>query len=73
MSCNPKSNTFCHFNQDEITDEDEINKQIQTEIIETYLESYEGVISEDEVFKSLKSMQNNESPGNHGLSMEICE
>ena len=50
--------------------------QFQADIIETYLEntplpkltdkqtlSCEGIISEDEVFKSLKSMENNKSPG----------
>ena len=88
------------INQDEITDEDEINKQIfdfyqslfsrkaqnQTDKIEAYLEllplpkftneqtlSCEGIISEDEVFKSLKSMENNKSPGNDRLSKEFCE
>ena len=79
------------INQDEIIDQDQINKQIfsfyrssfsckvqfQTDIIEVYLEniplpkltneqtlSFEGIISEDEVFKSLKSMDDNKSPGN---------
>ena len=88
------------INQDEITDQDEINKQIfsfyqslfsrkvqfQTDIIEAYLENIplpkltyeqtlncEGIISEDEVFKSLKSMENNKSPGNDGLSKEFYE
>ena len=88
------------INQDEITDQDEINKQIfsfyqslfsrkvqfQTDIIEVYLEniplqkltyeqtlSCEGIISEDGVFKNLKSMENNESPGNDGLSKEFYE
>ena len=87
-------------NQDEITDQDEINKQIlsfyqslfsrkvqnQTDKIEACLElmplpkltneqtlSCEGIISEDEVFKSLKSMENNKSPGNDGLSKEFYE
>ena len=35
--------------------------------------SCEGIISEDEVFKSLKSMENNESHGNDGLSKEFYE
>ena len=88
------------INQDEITDQDEINKQIfsfyqslfsrkvqfQTNKLEAYLEniplpkltneqtlSCEGIISEDEVFKSLKSMENNKSPGNDGLSKEFYE
>ena len=88
------------INQDEIADQDEINKQIfsfyqslfsrkmqfQTDIIEAYLDniplpkltdeqtlSCEGIISEDEVFKSLKSMDNNKSPGNDGLSKEFYE
>ena len=74
------------INQDEITDQDEIDRQIfsfyqslfsckvpfQTNKLEAYLEniplpkltseqtlSCEGIISEDEVFKSLKSMENN--------------
>ena len=60
--------------------------QFQTDIIEAYLEniplpkltneqtlSCEGIISEDEVFKSLKSMENNKSPGNDGLSKEFYE
>ena len=86
--------------QDEIRDQDEINKQIfsfyqsffsrkvqnQTEKMEAYLEliplpkltseqtfSCEGIISEDEVFTSSKSMENNESPGNDGLSKEFYE
>ena len=37
------------------------------------LTSYEGIISEDEVFKSLKSVENNKSPGNNGLSKEFYE
>ena len=88
------------INQDEITDQDEINKQIfsfyqslfsrqvqvQTDKIDAYLDniplpkltneqtlSCEGIISEDEVFKSLKSMDNNKSPGNDGLSKEFYE
>ena len=87
-------------NQDEITDQDEINKQIlsfyqslfsrkvqnQTDKIEACLElmplpkltneqtlSCEGIISEDEVFKSLKSMENNKSPGNDVFSKEFYE
>ena len=35
--------------------------------------SCEGIISEDEVFMSLKSMENNKSPGNNGLSKEFYE
>ena len=31
------------------------------------------VISEDEVFKSLKSMENNKSPGSDGLSKEFYD
>ena len=88
------------INQDEITDQDKINKQIfsfyqslfsrkvqfQTHIIGEYLDnitlpkltneqtlSCEGIISKDEVFKSLKAMYNNKSPGNDGLSKEIYE
>ena len=89
---------FVIINQDEITDQDEINKQIvsfyqslfsrkvqfQTDVIEAYLEnipkltneqtlSCKGIISEDEVFKSLKPMENNKSPGNDGLSKEFYE
>ena len=58
----------------------------QTDKIEAYLEhipspkltneqtlSCEFIISEDEVFKSLKSMKNNKSPGNDGLSKEFYE
>ena len=58
----------------------------QTDKIEAYLEhipspkltneqtlSCEGIISDDEVFKSLKSMKNNKSPGNDGLSKEFYE
>ena len=88
------------INQDEITDQDEINKQIfsfyqslfsrqvqvQTDKIDAYLDniplpkltneqtlSCEGIISEDEVFMSLKSVENNKSPGNDGLSKECYE
>ena len=88
------------INRDEITDQDEINKQIfsfyqslfsrqvrvQTDKIDAYLDniplpkltneqtlSCEGIISEDEVFKSLKSIDNNKSPGNDGLSKEFYE
>ena len=35
--------------------------------------SSEGVIFEDDAFKSLKSMDNNKSPGNDGLSKEFYE
>ena len=58
----------------------------QTDKTEAYLEripltkltseqtlSCEGIISEDEVFKSLKSMENNKSPENDGLSKEFSE
>ena len=88
------------FNQNEITDQDEIDRQIfsfyqslfsgkvqfQTNKLEAYLEniplpkltyeqtlSCEGIISEDEVFKSLQSMENNKSHGNDGLSKEFYE
>ena len=88
------------INQDEIADQDEINRLIfpfyqslfsrnvhdQTDKTETYLEliplpkltnkqtlSCEGIISEDEVFNILKSMENNKSPGNDGLSKEFYE
>ena len=88
------------INQDEITDQDEINKQIfpfyqslfsrkaqfQTDKTVAYLENIplpkltneqtlicEGILSEDEVFESLKSMENNKSPGNDRLSKEFYE
>ena len=88
------------INQDEITDQDEINKQVfsfyqslfsrqvqvQTDKIDAYLDniplpkltntqtlSFEGIISEDEVFKSLTSIDNNKSPGNDGLSKKFYE
>ena len=35
--------------------------------------SCEGVITEKELFEALKSMQNNKSPGNDGLSKEFYE
>ena len=35
--------------------------------------SCEGIMCEDEVFKSLKSMENNKSPWNDGLSKEFYE
>ena len=35
--------------------------------------SCEGIISEDEVFKSLKPIDNNKSPGNDGLSKKLYE
>ena len=57
--------------------------QNQTDKIEVYLEliplpkltneqtlSCEGAISEDEVFKSLESMENNKSPGNDEFCLE---
>ena len=60
--------------------------QNQTDKIESYLEliplpkltseqtlSCEGIIPEDEVFKSLKSIENNKSSGNDGLSKEFYE
>ena len=60
--------------------------QNQTDKIETYLKhiplpklaneqtlSCKGIISEDEVFKSLKSMENNKSPGNDALPKEFYE
>ena len=88
------------INQDEITDQDEINKQIfsfyqflfsrkvqsQTDKVEACLElitlpkltneqtwSCEGIISEDEVFKCLKSTENDNLPGNDGLSQDFYE
>ena len=33
--------------------------------------SCEGIISDDKVFKSFKSVENNKSPGNDGLSKEF--
>ena len=33
----------------------------------------ECIISEDEVFRSLKSMEKNKSPGNDGISKELYE
>ena len=60
--------------------------QNQTGKIEAYLEhipllkltneqtlSSEGIISEDEVLKGLKSMENNKPPGNEGLSKEFYD
>ena len=91
---------FIIINQDEITNQAKINKQIlyfhqslflpkvqiHTDKIKAYLEnkplskftnektlSCEGIISKDEVFKSLKSMENNKSPGIDGLSKEFYE
>ena len=88
------------INQDEVTYQVEINKQIfsfyqylfsgktqnQADKIEAYLEliplpnltneqklSGEGITSEDEVFKSLKSMGNNKWSENDGLSREFFE
>ena len=59
--------------------------QIQTDEIEAYLKNIplpnltnehtlncENIISDDDVLKSLKSMENNKSPGNDGLSKEFC-
>ena len=78
------------INQDEITDQDEINKQIfsfyqslfsnrQSRCIFRPLPkltseqtlSYERIVSEDEVFKKSKSIDNNKSPGNDRLSKEF--
>ena len=91
---------FVIINQDDITDQDEINKQIfsfyqslfsrkvqfHRDKIEAYLEnislpklsneqtlSCEGTISEFEMFKSLKYMKNNKSPGNDGFFKEFYE
>ena len=36
-------------------------------------QSCEGIISEDEVFNSLKSMESNKLPGNDGLSKEFYQ
>ena len=60
--------------------------QNQTDKIEAYLEliplgkltneqalSCEGILSEDEVFQSLRSIKNNKSRGNYGLSKEFYE
>ena len=60
--------------------------QIQTGEIEAYLENIplpkltneqtsncQGIISEDEIFKSFKSIENDKSPGNDGLSQEFYE
>ena len=60
--------------------------QHQTDKIEAYLEliplpkltkeqtlSCEGIISEDKVFKRLKYIENNKSPGNDGLSKKLYE
>ena len=35
--------------------------------------SCEGIISENEVFKSLNYMENDKSPGNDGISKEFYE
>ena len=88
------------MNQDEITDQDEINKYIfyfyqslfsrkvqnKTDKIEAYLEyiplpkltneptlSCDGIISEDKVLMSLKSMGNNKSSVNYGPSKNFYE
>ena len=58
--------------------------QIQTDEIEAYFKNIplpnltnehtlncETIISDDDVLKSLKSMENNKSPGNDGLSKEF--
>ena len=76
---------FVIINHDEIT-LFSCKLQIQTKEIETYLENIhlpkltneqtlgcEGITSEDGVFRSLKSMNNNKSPGNDGLSKEFYE
>ena len=36
-------------------------------------DSWEGVVTEKELFEALKSMQNSKSPGNDGLSKEFYE
>ena len=61
------------INQDEITDQDEKDKQIFSfyQLPNEQTLNCEGIISEDEVFKSRKSVENNNSPGNYGLSKEI--
>ena len=88
------------INQDEVTDQDEMNKQIfsfyqslfSSKVqfckgkIEAHLErillpkltseqtlSCECIISEDEVFNSLKSIKNNKSSGNDGLTKKFYE
>ena len=35
--------------------------------------SCESIVSEDEMFQSLKSMENNKSPGDDGTSKEFYE
>ena len=60
--------------------------QTDIDIIEAYLQnislpkptnkqtlSSDGFVSEDEVFKTLKLMGNNKSPGNNGLSKQFYE
>ena len=60
--------------------------QNQTDKMEAYLELIplpkltneqtlccEGIMSEDEVFKSLKSIENNKLPGDDGTSKEFYE
>ena len=61
------------INQDEITDQDEKDKQIFSfcQLTTEQTLNCEAIIFEDEVFKGLKSIENNKSPGNDGLSKEI--
>ena len=61
------------INQDEITDHDEKDKQTFSfyQLTNEQTLNCEGIKSEDEVFKSRKSIENNKSPGNYGLSKEI--
>ena len=68
------------INQDEITDQAEINKQILSfyqslfsRKVQNQTDKIEGIISKDEVFKSLKSVEDNKSPGNDELSKEFYE
>ena len=68
------------INQDEITDQAEINKQILSfyqslfsRKVQNQTDKIEGIISKDEVFKSLKSIEDNKSPGNDELSKEFYE
>ena len=61
------------INQDEITNQDEKDKQIFSfyQLTNEQILNCESFISEDKVFKSRKSIENNNSPGNYGLSKEI--